>query len=343
MPIPDLPFYRQSKPMNVVRLPTSRAIRSDRGYFRVRFIDMRLARDWVATSILAPALHAVFELEQSLGGSYEVVIGATVPPNAKGGDLRRTYIAPQALTPVLPYDGRKTDAQLGLFSVPVKDLAAEMLDLLGVLASTTQRADLIIALGITDMLRRGINALFGLDGVTMLLSWQGEIGGIEKIQQEYTIVTPSRPPLDKRKLAVTDGRLYLDGKMIDHVNYMVFAVEVSDRRTDWRTLPEIKQHFDAWNNARSIYNLPAEDYNRCVTRLLGALRTSPNIIPIDAERIVKEEIRPLLEMGNEVQESLFRSAGFDVDALMETHWEDNDAMGDFVELDADGANADNLI
>lgn len=339
MPLPDLPFYHQFKPMNTLNLHTNFAIQADHGYFRVRFVDMRLARDVVGATILAPVLHAIFNIKLPPTDLHEVLIGAKPFQDTKGKNLHRVYIAPQAITPIVPYKGNKIDTQLGLFSIPSRDLASEMLDLLGLLAGTAQRPDIVAAFGVANAVRRGINALLGLNGANLLLGWQGEIGNGEQVQQEYIVVTPSGTPLEKHRVSIFDRRLLYDSRPVDQISYIVFAIEVSNRRSDWRHLPEVKKYFDAWNDARSVYNLPAQKYNQAVTELLRALRTSPNIVPADAERIVRDEIQPLLVLGNDVQSSLFRAAGFNLDLLETSRSSLESEVDDFVELNVSGTDS----
>ena len=310
MSFPNLPFYKQSKPVKVLTFTGKRKVFTGKGYIRMRFISMRLGRDFVSTSILAPAMHSVIINDRVPNNYKEAIIKASWPSGVKKGDLRKVFLAPQILLPTLPYYGDRIEARLGLFSIPAKDLASEMLDLLGILVSPMQNPSLIAALGITNILRKGINALFGLDGVRMLLSWQGDIGGIKELREQVFVLLSSDVDISTEKISLKNGLLYQGGEILEHIDYLIFSIDVAEHRHDWRVLPDIKSHYDAWNNARSIYNLPKDEYNQYVINLLEALRNSSNIVPIDAERIAYDEIRPILEAGNIVQESLFRSAGF---------------------------------
>ncbi len=339
MSLPNLPFYKQTPPMDAITLSTSLSIRPNRGYFQIRFVDMRLARDFIVGTSLVPTLHAIFEIER-LTSLNEVIIGPELAQDSKKGDNRRVYIAPQMLTPIIPNDGRKIKGQLGLFSVPDRDLISEMLGFLKAFTNPKLSPELTAAFEISDMVRQGINALLMLDDTKMTLGWKGEIENEEELRQQYIIITsPSSEMVDKSKIKIINGRLHYDGQTLDKINYLVFAVMVANKRHDWHILPEIRPFYDEWNRMRSLHNPPMQEYNDSLSKLLTSLRNSHNIVAYDAERIAKEEISPLLKLGDAAQNALFRTAGFDLPSKVET---DESIIDDFIEVDVSGDSGENV-
>lgn len=307
MQITDIPFYRQFPKLKNIRLSTKKSIKVNQGYFRIRFVEMRLGRDLVGTKIFTPVLHSLMLNNLLPNGKNEVIISAKIPQaeTKDGGDNTKILLGTELLCSAIPFNGQNANLWIGLFSVPVKDLAGEMIGLLSTLLNPLQNRNLTTALGITQVLSDSINALFGLSDTKLLFGWQGNISLLDAIKQEYIIITQPDANLDPSKFSILKDKLLYDGKEPNHMSYFVFCIEVSNHRRDWYTLDEIKVEYNQWNQARSLYAKNPDEYNQVTSNLLNALRSSPNIVPLDAELIIRDEILPLMKMGDQVQASLF--------------------------------------
>jgi hypothetical protein len=72
---------------------------------------------------------------------------------------------------------------------------------------------------------------------------------------------------------------------------------------------------------------------------LSALRTSPNIVSADAERILAEEIAPLLHLGQKLEATIYREFGFDPAAFSASHPVRREFSDEFIEIDYNGEKA----
>jgi len=306
--LPNLPFYRQLPQVVTVPLYTKQKVAAQKGYYRLRFMTMRLARDIIGTRLYVPAMH--FNFIHANGTQQEVVVSPSGYPNASGGGLTNIDIQPKVVSPIFPFNEQQLMLRVGLFAVSAKDLAKEMLDLLSKLTAPAQNPQWLAALGIADSLRQSVNAIFDVDtenGARLAVAWEGELGTTKTLYQTYYVVMPAGPAIDPAKLTFSGGKLFHDGRVLENRTYMVFAVEVTDKYTAWRTLPDIEPAFKAWNSARGNRNLSTEQYNQTVSALTAAIRNSPTLLPDDAERIIMEELVPLLKRGAEADAALYRS------------------------------------
>lgn len=328
MALPNLPFYKQSNQLDVLTIPTNISIEPNKGYFRIKFVDMRLARDFIVGTVFIPAVHAMFNLERLQEKVCEVVISPEFPTDLKKGDVRKAFISPHAITPVVPYDGRKFEGQIGLFAIPEKELVSEVLELFRILTAPIQRPEIVAALGLTSILRNGVNRLFSLDEAKLILSWKGEIAQSLKLSQQYILVAQSGAIVDKNKVQIIDNKVLYDGRPLERVDYFLFSVEVKTRRDDWHTLPEIKPNYDAWNRMRGLFNPSIEEYNRTAENLMAAIRSSPNLCIRDAERIIEKELIPMLKNSQKYQSALFRTA--DIEGINQ---DEQQEIEDFTDVD----------
>jgi hypothetical protein len=323
-------FNSQSKMVNAFTLipPGTKTVGARDGYFRIRYIDMRLGKDFQLTSNSLAALHMHFK------GLNDSVIGVMPPPNAPRSDLRRVAVAARIVTPITVYQGDNIDAELALHSVPFRDLAADLLNVLGGVAALIQQPQFAASAAIADVLRQGVNSLIGLDQAKLVLGWQGSLGGGQTLQQKYIVVAAPEAKIDKTQLSIREGRLYHAGSPLDNVDYFVFAVEVSQWRPDWQTLPEIQPLWNQWLDILYDSDPRADEMKRAVSALRKALNKSASITPLQARQIEEKELLPRLRRGD--QDS-FRSGDSprSIDRKGPTARDDNDNPDDFTALEGD--------
>lgn len=296
MNMPNLPFWSQSQKMTVVHLPgrQDRKVKVKNGYWRLRLIEMRLGRDWVFTSILHPAMFVEYIAFDHVN---QIIVGPK-QFGAMRGDLRLVHLAPQVVVPPLPFNGLPYDVRVALLSVPGKDLAEGMLNLLADLSDLIGGSTLTAAIKLTNILREGINTIIGLDDCKMQLGWTGQTGQFDEMQQEFVFIAPpSNEIWSPQDISIVGGKLQFRGHEISRINYLMFALEVAERRQDWHELPGIKDVLSNFNVALGS-NIDKEGYQKCAEALLIAIRTSPYLV--ENQRI--DIINSLIEVKKKTEE-----------------------------------------
>ncbi|PKO01280.1 MAG: hypothetical protein CVU42_00275 [Chloroflexi bacterium HGW-Chloroflexi-4] len=271
---------------------------------------MRLARDWIFTSILHPAMFIEYS-------HSDVVKQSIIGPKQFGeikSDLRLIHIDTQVVIPPIPFDGTPHNVNIGLVSVPGKDIAEGMLNVLSQLSTIMGFVNLSSALLITDVLKQGINTILGLDNCTLKLGWSGQIGLFENLEQEYIVLAPPGTPWTSQDLAVVGGQLQVKNQESSRISYLVFSLDVCERLVNWQELPEIKPILNEFTIQISKEN-SVTDYQKCVEKLLIAIRSSKNLIPPQKDEIINTLIE-LKEKANAQNRILKRSDITTIDKLV---------------------------
>jgi hypothetical protein len=133
----------------------------------------------------------------------------------------------------------------------------------------------------------------------------------DPIESQVVLITPPGVSLDRNKICYRNNELFYDGRPLELTDYLLCSVEITDHDATWQALPEIKLLWDTWNRVRSKYPINKDEYNQASCELVAALRTSPNIITDDADRIIAKEIIPTMKQGQESINDLFLAAGID--------------------------------
>ncbi|MBI5848508.1 MAG: hypothetical protein HZB31_11285 [Nitrospirae bacterium] len=347
MPFPNIPFWKQSERMTVVSLPgvSGQMIRANGGYWRIRLIEMRLSRDWVFTTRLHPSFH----LQYSFNGEYVQTLVGPQQLGAFRGDKRLVQMSPQVVTPPIPHTGAPFEIGLALIAVPGEELAEGMLNLLSGLSGAVGRLDVVAAVGIADLLRRGINTVLGLNTCEMRLGWSGQIGQHEFLNQTHIIVAP--PGLSDwtpQNLSVIGGQLHIKNGDISRVSYLVFSIEVAERREDWFEIPDIKNALNDFNVELSRSSILREKYLACVETLLTVVRTSPFLISPQRDEII-EGLIAAKKNAEEQNSVLFRSeSGTVAEKVIDDTRERmlqfySRKSTDFIEDDSEGVHLDRTL
>lgn len=289
MPLPNMPFYNQSDFVASCSARSKKKIQSGAGYFRLQLLDMRLGRDWILSTTLFPSFH------MALSGNkqHEITVNPMLrTKTSSSDDIRAVYVSPHYLTPYMPYYGETSDIFLGLFSIPNKDLAKEILKFLTDLSSATLQADLTTSLMFTDLIRSGANSLLGLKEARQRLAWKGQVGGSADLFSVIHVVGPPELTKHARDLSIgKDYRLQVGGERVENVDYFVFAVRVADSHTEWYLYPDIKPYYDAWRIAAFQLSEAESDrsiYNKFLENLVSALYKSNMLVEMHVNQIIEQ-------------------------------------------------------
>jgi len=159
--------------------------------------------------------------------------------------LERVITIDKPILGPVPYIGQLS-LELGLFSVKGSDLAGPYIDVLTSLADVAGVGSFSKALPFVDPLRKGLDLLFGNNDQAEL-----EIGidqGWNKLETGTWLLI--RAPKGTRALQDLQvdpndsGLVDAHGQAYRDQPYIVFAIEASERRDDWMTIPELKNAWD---------------------------------------------------------------------------------------------------
>jgi hypothetical protein len=187
----------------------------------------------------------------------------------------------------VPYIG-DLSLELGLFSLKGSDLAAPYLDLLTSLAETSGVAAISAALPYVEPLRKGAELLFGNKAQSTLeigfdKSWSAlRTGTWLAMRAGKGSLNLGDLRIDSADAAIT-GK---DGKAFRNFPYIVFSIEASRRRDDWMTIPELKSAWDAI--AKAAKKGDTNDAEQLLRQFSLIARWSPDLVPADADRLVKK-------------------------------------------------------
>lgn len=290
MSLPNIPFYKQNDLVASCSAHSNRKILSGSGYLRLKLLDMRLGRDWVFTKTYVPSFHVLV----SGKSDFELLVDPFMPGGSGTSsiDARTVDISSHYVTPYIPYYGNRFDAYLGLFAVPDKDLAHDMLRFLTDVSSALLLSNITTSLMFTDLVKRGVGALLGLNGTKQKIAWRGQIGGTAELAQTVYVVAP--PELTKRAKDLTLGKdlkLRLNGNRIANIDYFVFAVTVSNDHDEWKVYPDIKPYYDAWRIAAFQRRDNESDrltYNLFLENLVNALYKSSLLVETHVNAIIDQ-------------------------------------------------------
>jgi hypothetical protein len=212
------------------------------------------------------------------------------PPELKELDpahLDRMVSIDKVLLGPFPYRGQ-LDLTIALFSVRSADLAGPYLDLLTTLADTAGVSFLAAAKPYIEPLRKGADLLFGSANTSQLeIGFDRDFTALEAGHYLVMRAPKDAVALNTLRIDSNDYRL-LDqgGQPFRRYPYFILAVESGSRRADWMLIPDLKA---TWDSMKQAY--VAAQYNDA-GNLLGQFerecRVSPDLVPADAQRLVKK-------------------------------------------------------
>jgi hypothetical protein len=282
----NLPFWRQYKRMNHVISTRRKGIFVNDGYWRVKLLDMKLGKNWLLTTARYPA----FFVQVKYGNNdFQYLLSPEkLISNYSGTSSRgRIHIEPHYVTPYIPLTGESAELGVALVAVPGEQIAEEMLNLLGRLATIAHQTEVTIALELTKLLHSGLQSIFRLKAPEMQLGWYGKIGENEK--QSTTLVVIGEPNIanwTRENLRFRNGRLQMLDESIRDKSYLVFGISVVQRRLDWENIPSIAKALRHYKQIARLPKVEDEIYNEAVMNLVLAIESTSELVQQQKEEII---------------------------------------------------------
>ncbi|WP_409186559.1 hypothetical protein F9C11_20940 [Amycolatopsis sp. VS8301801F10] len=257
----------------------------DEHYLHIRLQAMRLPfqRRW--TSTYHASLNSYVRLEHGGPPPGEFLL-TTSPAQLRSigaGDRRRIAMGPTRLAGPVPYPGGGLELEIGLFAVKDRDLAGPYLDFLQSLGETAGVSYVGAAVHLIRPLQQGLAGLLGLADTTL------EAGAARTIDPVRTgvfaVLAITRDQLGERRPRLVDDTLcWSDSTPVDDIAYVIFSIETSIHRTDWRTVPGLAEAYT--DLAAAVRDDRYPDVAERLSRLRRTAVLSPDLTSPDADTII---------------------------------------------------------
>ena len=274
----------------------ARSLEAGTHYIRLRLANMYLKKETQWFSSWYPAVHSVVRFNFG-DQTIEVpnIADATrvgMQQTARGDIIARNFM----LTPTVPFNGGIVSLSAGLFALQGQNYLARFLKTLGNFAALLNIPQFSQALNLAQPLALGIQELFGPESAHLHLGLHDSFAEGELKAGYIAAVRTPRSRLDANELWVVNDEL-CRGKSLaeardasfEESDYMLFRVELFDKRDDWESLTSIQEPFQeaikALHNPDSKKQAP--QYMR--TALLKAAQ-SPDLTSVDKRRVVERLI-----------------------------------------------------
>jgi hypothetical protein len=226
---------------------------------------------------------------------YQSVVVPTMMKELDPKNLDKVIQIDKPILGPVPYIGGLS-LELGLFSVKGTDLAGPYIDLLTGLAEKANVGFLTAALPFVEPLRRGADLLFGNANQSELeigydKTWTDLSTGYWLLMRAPKgTVELSDLKMDANDFRLTDQR----GRPFKEYPYIIFEVAKSRRRDDWMLIPELKEGWDHIGKAAKAGQL--DDAEQLLRQFVLTCRWSPDLVPVDQERLAKAAETKLPEL-----------------------------------------------
>ncbi len=151
-----------------------------------------------------------------------------------------------------------------------------------------------VALPFVDPIEQGINALAGGSGGLEIGLYKGFLPPDEfPTTGYYAIMRAPKNTIDVSKLRVDNSMCLVDdasGVEFTQYPYMIFTIEKSTNRTDWKEIPSVQIAYDALLEAQASGD--SAKVNQALVACTLTINTCPDLLPADRTRILNEYILP---------------------------------------------------
>jgi hypothetical protein len=251
-------------------------------YVHVHLLAMRLPYERRWASMYHCSLNSDIRLEH---GATRAEFVLTTSPNSLRGitakNLAKVAMGPTRLAGPVPYLGGDLDLEIGLFAIKDRDLVEPYLNLLESIGDLAGLSYVGPALSTIRPLKDGLSALAGMDDTVL------EVGTVRTFTPVRTGVFAvlAKPGPLQRGCSVIEGILcWDDGTPVTEIAYVVFSIEVTAERADWRRLPAIASIHDDLNRAAMSDQMPV--VRQRLSQFERTVLLSPDLISVDADKII---------------------------------------------------------
>jgi hypothetical protein len=297
-----------------------RSLQAGTHYVRLRLANIYLKKETGWFKDWYPAVYSVvrFNLGDRTIEVPNIADAARVGmvKTSRGDLIARNFI----LTPTVPFNGGSLSLCVGLFALQEQNHPAKFLKALGKFTAKLNNVpQLSRSLHIAQHLALRMRELFGPESARMHLGLHDSFSEGELKDGYIAAIRTPRKQLDMNELWVVDDELHR-GKSLEEAravpfeesDYMLFRVELFDKRDDWESLTSIQEPFqnalEALQNQSSRKQAP----QHMRAALLEATQ-SPDLTSVDKRRVVERLIETYREM--EVNLELSGAVGEEVPTL----------------------------
>ena len=271
--------------------PKTQTLQAGVHYFRLRLASMYLRKSTKWFTAWYPVVQSTVRFDfgdQSIEIPNVVDESRLTMQQTPGGDLiARNFV----LTPLMPFHGGSITLCAGLFALEDQNYVKSVLKIFGKFSSLLNVPQLSLALTVAEPLAAGIQEFFVATNAGMHL---GLHDSFSEGQLENGFIAAIKCPsksIDVNELFVVNDELYHGASLqqsqpFQQADYMLFRVELLDKRDDWEGLNSIKDRFDEALNAIGD-DSRATHFMR--TALLRAT-LSPDLTEVDKRRVVERLI-----------------------------------------------------
>ena len=189
------------------------------------------------------------------------------------------------LGPIL-YRGGDLELLLGLYAAPADDWAQRFISLAEGISKLTLNAPLITAISMASTIKTSIENSLAGDGLDLKLGLDKELKENVWLAPGYLVmISAPDERIDDENLKVDDGELKTrDDEIYTGHDYIVLAIEVTDRRSDWQSLGYGRIWQDLLETAADVDDV--QRVKDTYTTFAGAIMSSVDLSWTDRSRIV---------------------------------------------------------
>jgi hypothetical protein len=265
-------------------------IATDASYVRVYLRRMWIPKARNGFSKYYGAVHSDTGAYHSGAAKVVTFKQIVAPPELKdvsASTLDLAIVTTQELFGPSPYRGGRLQLNAALLAVKSGDLAGPFLDVLTGLATAAGVAYVKMAEPFLKPLTAGIDLLTGNDGTC-----QREIQLVANILAPRTGVyvvmraTASDVALSDLVVGPDYSLASASGKDLRKLSYMVFSIEASPVREDWKSIPDIRAAYDAV--AEAVKDDKRDEYQTAMKLLTRTASLSDDLLLPHAQTLVAQ-------------------------------------------------------
>ncbi len=285
-------FWKRLDDGHVAEGGAGQAIEFDEAYFTVRMKEVFLGRIRLLWRKSYPVLHSFTEYA---GQEDHAIAGPGHLQELGDVNLDRVITLNYRLTGPTPYKGGDVSILVGLYSVPGHDAAKALISTISTLASFGG-PQFGQAAQIAGLVKDGVDKILGLGDTKLQLGVRDSFfpdGNPLRSGYHVGIAAPTAQ-IDVPALWLKEGRLVkgadpIASRPYEEHDYMVLAIERSDRRDDWPLLPGLNEFNARFGGIMGDSKLDANEKGKRLNVIwptfTQALKDSRFLIRPDRERI----------------------------------------------------------
>lgn len=207
------------------------------------YLRLRLARMFLKDKrVLFETKYPIFHINAHFSGlDGPVETNFVVRPETAGdedkSDLDDIVVLDQTVFGPVLYRGGDLGLVFGLYAAPAEDWAKRFIQLAEGVSKLTLNAGLSTAISVANTIKGSVESLLDSDGMDLKLGLDKELKENEWLVPGYLVMIAAPDDQVARDGLTYDGELRkADGSIYTAHDYIVLAIEVSDKRSDWQAL-----------------------------------------------------------------------------------------------------------